>query len=398
MKVMLINAVCGTGSTGRIVSDMWSLLKGKGHEVKVAYGVGEARNVDETDLIRCNNMLGYFCHNALARITDRAGFYSVCQTKRLITQIKAFAPDVIHLHNLHGFYINIKVLFEYLAKANIPVVWMLHDCWAMTGHCVHFSYCGCMKWEQGCYQCQQKKTYPISLFLDQSRRNYKDKKSLFACIPRMTICVASQWLAGIVKRSYLGEYPICVIPNGIDLSVFRPMKNDSLSRYHIGERDVILAVSNVWTKKKGFFDICKLAEIIDQEKYMLMIVGVTEGQKKMLPMSVVSINRTQNVQELVEIYSAASVLINPTYEETFGMVSIEALACGTPVVTYNTGGAVETIDTTCGYIVEQGNIQQLYECAKKATRLNRKDALAKGRMYDKNKIYEAVLALTQKQI
>ena len=297
MRVMLINAVCGVGSTGRIVSDMWSLLKREGHDVRVVYGVGTARNVDEADLIRCNDMKGYYVHNALARITDRAGFYSQIRTKRLIREIKAFSPDLIHLHNLHGFYINIKILFDYLAKADIPVVWTLHDCWAMTGHCTHFVYNGCEKWKTGCHQCPQKKEYPISLVMDQSRRNYADKKKLFTSVPKLTICTPSQWLADIVRQSYLRKFPVHVMPNGIDLDVFKPTQSDFRERYQIGNRKIILAVSNVWSEKKGFFDVCKLADMMDREKYVLVIVGVTDEQKKQQKESCSGRRRYQAGQE-----------------------------------------------------------------------------------------------------
>ena len=393
MRVMLINAVCGIGSTGRIVSDMWSLLKSKGHDVKVVYGVGIARNVDEADIIQCNDMRGYYVHNAIARITDRAGFYSVNQTKRLIRRIKEFSPDLIHLHNLHGFYINIKLLFEYLAKADIPVVWTLHDCWSMTGHCAHFIYNGCTKWKTGCHHCSQKKEYPISLVMDQSWRNYKDKKRLFTSVPNLTICTPSQWLADIVKQSYLGNYPVCVMPNGIDLEVFKPTPSKFREEYGIGNRKMILAVSNVWSPKKGFLDVCKLADMIDTQEYALVIVGVTEEQKKQLPASIVAITRTQNVQQLVEIYSTADVFINPTYEDTFPTVNLEALACGTPVVTYNTGGSVEAIDAASGAVVEQGNVAQLLEVVQHISEWNRASALCRGKLYGKHDKYEEIIEL-----
>ena len=390
---MLINAVCGVGSTGRIVSDLWSLLKSKGHDVKVVYGVGEARNVDESDIIRCNDMRGYYIHNVFARITDRAGFYSTLQTKRLVRQIEKFSPDLIHLHNLHGFYINIRILFDYLAKADIPVVWTLHDCWAMTGHCAHFVYNGCMKWKTCCHHCPQKKAYPVSLVMDLSRRNYKDKKRLFTSIPRLTICTPSEWLAGIVKQSFLGNFPVYVMPNGIDLEVFKPTPSNFRETYGIGKRKMILAVSNVWSEKKGFLDICKMADMIDQQEYALVIVSITEEQKKQLPASVISIARTQNVQQLVEIYTAADVFINPTYEDTFPTVNLEALACGTPVVTYNTGGSVEAIDDVSGDVVEQGNVVQLLEKAQGALQLDRSAVIRRGEMFGKKDKYKAMIQL-----
>lgn len=387
MRVLLINSVCGSGSTGRIVADLWSILKKQGHEVKVAYGIGTASMVDEQDLIRVNDKFGYYLHNALSRITDRTGFYSQFRTRRLISTIRAFSPDLIHLHNLHGYYINLRILFEYLAEANIPVVWTLHDCWAFTGHCAHYSYYGCDRWKTGCHNCPQKNTYPKSYFLDQSKRNYNQKKDLFTAIKNMTIVTPSEWLAEQVRQSFLGRYPVQAIPNGIDLDVFKPTPSDFREKHAIGKRRMVLAVSNVWSKKKGFDDICALAKRLDPDKYKVVMVGLTEEQLSIVPKDIIAIKRTNSIRELAEIYSAADVFVNASYEDTFPTVNLEALACGTPIITYQTGGSIEAIDKNCGIAIDQGNIEKLLAALEMTCEFRAEDVMARAQMYNKNERY-----------
>lgn len=359
MKIFFVNAVCGSGSTGRIITDLCEVLKEQGHQVKVAYGVGLASRINPEDTVKISNKADYYMHNAAARLTDRAGFYSHFVTKALIHEIKEFQPDLIHLHNLHGFYVNIKMLFEFLAESDIPVIWTLHDCWAMTGHCAYFSYVGCDKWKAGCNDCPQLSTYPKSYGVDQSKRNYKEKKKLFTSIKNMTIVTPSEWLAGIVQQSFLKKYPILAIPNGIDLNVFKPTASNVREIYRIGNKKMVLAVSNVWSDKKGFPDICQLADKLDSRRYQVVMVGLTKDQMKQVPKTILPILRTSSVEELVELYSAADVFVNPTWEDNYPTVNIEALASGTPVVTFKTGGSPEILDNTCGLVVDQGDIEAM---------------------------------------
>ena len=230
MKVLQINSVCGVGSTGRIAADIHRVLKQNGHESKIAYGRGEAKGVSSDDTIKIGTDRDIYAHVIQSRLTDRTGFYSKSATKKLIRSIEEYNPDVIHLHNIHGYYINIKLLFDYLKKAGKPVVWTLHDCWAFTGHCAYFDYCGCEKWKTGCEKCPQLSQYPKS-FADSSKRNYLDKKQIFNGINNMTIVTPSKWLEKLVKQSYLGNYNTQVIYNGIDLTVFKPTVSDFRGRY-----------------------------------------------------------------------------------------------------------------------------------------------------------------------
>ena len=363
MKILLINSICGSGSTGRIVADLWKALKEEGHEAKVAYGFGKASGVAQEDLIKYNNKAGYYIHNAFAKLTDKTGLYSTLQTKYLVKRIKEFDPDVIHLHQLHGYHINYKVLFDYLSKADKKVVWTLHDCWAFTGHCAYFSFNKCDKWKAGCDNCAHMDEYPVCYLKGNAKRNFRIKKQAFTSVKDMTIVTPSRWLAEIVKESFLGQYPIEVIHNGIDLTVFKPTENDFKEKNGITDKKMVLAVANVWEPRKGLSDILRLAEMLD-DNYKVVIVGLSEEQKKELPENIIGITRTNSVQELVKIYSAADVFVNFSVEETFGLVTAEAIACGTPVITYDKTAVPEIVDENVGIVVREGDLEKVLLCVK----------------------------------
>lgn len=359
-KILLINAVCGIGSTGRIVADLWKTLKDNGYEAKVAFGVGKGFFVDEQDQFKFNNKLGYYWHNALSRITDRAGFYSSIPTLILLHFIDRYKPDLIHLHNLHGYYINIRLLFNYIKRHNIPIVWTLHDCWAFTGHCTHFDYIGCYRWKINCFSCPQRIEYPQSLVLDRSSRNFVQKKKLLTSLDKMSIVTPSVWLANCVKQSFLSKYDVTSIPNGIDVTIFHPVKSDIRQRLSIpNNKKIILTVANVWNEKKGFSDVIRLSRILPVNEYQVVMVGVTKPQLSLLPHSIIGIERTENINELVELYSAADIFFNPSKEETMGMVTIEALACGTPAIVYDRTAVPEAVDMNTGIIINSDNLFEI---------------------------------------
>ena len=265
-----------------------------------------------------------------------------------------YDPDLIHLHNIHGFYLDVEELFAYLKVCGKPVVWTLHDCWSFTGHCAYFDFVQCEKWKTGCEHCpQHKNTYPYALFKDATKKNYARKKAAFQGVPGLTIVTPSKWLGELVKKSYLKEYPVKVIPNGIDLNRFVPKAHKKR------EKHLILGVANVWDRRKGLEYFKQLFQMLDQEKFEIAVVGVSKKQIKELPEGMIGIEHTQNVEELMQLYSSASVYANPTLEDNFPTTNIEALACGTPVVTFETGGSVEAIDTTCGRIVPQKDVKAL---------------------------------------
>lgn len=341
MKVLMINSVCGVGSTGRICTDIADMLLSQGHECKIVYGRGEVPEKYRDISVRIGSTFKVYCNVLKSRLFDNEGFNAVGATKKLVHWIKEYDPDVIHLHNIHGYYLNVKILFDYLKTSGKKIIWTLHDCWAFTGHCTHFQVPHCDKWRTECGKCIRVKDYPKAL-ISHAKRNYKRKKQTFCGVPNLTIVTPSKWLAGVVGQSFLSEYQTVVINNGIDLSVFKPTESDFRERFGLTDKKIILGVASVWEKRKGFNDFLELAKLID-DSYRIVLVGVNDKQLKMLPSSVIGIKRTNNVKELAEIYTAADVLFNPTYEDNYPTVNLEAQACGTPVITYPTGGSVESV-------------------------------------------------------
>lgn len=380
MKVFMINTVCGIGSTGRICTDIAERLQADGHECLIAYGRGIVPEQYRKYAVRIGSTPDVYLHCAKARIFDNVGFGSKHATKTLIKKIEDYDPDVIHLHNLHGYYINIEILFSYLKEANKPVVWTLHDCWSFTGHCAHFAAAGCEQWKHCCGNCPEKRTYPTSLVLDCSYANFKRKQTAFSGLDKLTLVTPSRWLAQLTKESFLNEYPVRVIPTGIDLNVFRPTESNLRERWGLENKFIVLGVASVWNDRKGLADMVRLAKELGVG-YAVVLVGITDKQRRELSDSMIGIGRTANVRELAQIYSAADVFINPTYEDTYPTVNLEAIACGTPVVTYNTGGSVESADENC--VVEQGDVAGLANIIRaqsaafpRGLRLNRNDMLA----------------------
>lgn len=397
MKVLIINSVCGVGSTGRIVTDLFHTLRMEGHDCKIAYGVGTARNVSPDDTIKINNKFGYYVHNAFSRITDKAGFYSTLETRMLINQIKEYDPDLIHLHNLHGYYINIKILFEFLAVANKPVLWTMHDCWPITGHCAYFDFANCFKWRQGCSNCPEKDQYPKSYFLDRSEKNYALKKQLFTSVKNMMLITPSEWLADIMRQSFLGKYRVKTIPNGIDLNVFKPTKSSFKNKNGLAGKKIVLGIANAWNARKGLNDFLRLSNMLD-ENYIIVLVGLTKKQFANLPSNILGIERTNNTQELAEIYSAADVFVNTTYEDNFPTVNIEALACGTPVITYKSGGSPEAVDSTCGLVIDTGEINKLCDAIRMLPQYDLTNILQRAFKFERTAKYNEYIECYQERV
>ncbi|MHC0036445.1 glycosyltransferase [Pseudoneobacillus sp. C159] len=371
MRILQINSVCGVGSTGRIATEIGNLLESKGHESYIAFGRGNARNCDNA--IRIGGKLDNYKHAAKTRLIDKHGFGSKKATVNFIEKIQGLNPDIIHLHNLHGYYLNIEILFNYLKEVNKTVIWTLHDCWAFTGHCVHFEYAGCNKWKTSCEKCPQIKEYPSS-FLDNSKSNFYDKKQLFTNLEKMNIVTPSNWLANLVKQSFLGDYPINIINNGVDISVFKPTKSDFRKNYAIEDKFIILGVAR-WDKRKGMDYLIELSKYLNED-YKVVIVGLTQKQKASLPDNIIGITQTQEVRELVEIYSSSNIFVNPTFEDNFPTTNLEAMACGLPVITFDTGGSKESINENTGFVIEQGDFQKLLKIIKhlRNSTANYKDA------------------------
>ena len=387
MRILLINSVCGTGSTGKIIADIVNLLKKSGHEAKVLYGVGEAKGVIPQDAVKTANQWDYYLHNGLSRITDHAGLYSRKATYRLIQEIKIYAPDLIHLHTLHGYYINYEILFDFLKKANIPVAWTLHDCWPFTGHCTNYSAVGCRQWQDKCIDCPQLHRYPKCWFTGDAEKNFIRKKTAFTGLQNLVITAPSHWLADQISASFLKDYPVQVIPNGIDRSIFHPQGGDLRERYGLQGKKIVLGVANVWSKSKGIDDMILLSRMLD-DAYQIVMIGLTSKQMEDLPKEIIGIQRTKNQQALAQWYSEADVFVNPTYEETFGLTTVEAQACGTPVVVYETGACPETVTYGNGTIVPQGNLEKLKEAVVNVVCAGKHADSFAIKLFDKELVYQ----------
>ena len=343
---------CLNYSTGKITQQIGEAAIAQGWESYIAYSTHELVVPSKSHIIKVGTFFNAYFHYGESLILDREGLASRMATKRLVKRIREINPQVVQLHNLHDHWLNYRILFKYLNTTDIKVVWTFHDCWAFTGHCFHFVTKGCKKWKTECYDCPLQHEYPKA-YLDRSKKNYELKKILFSANKNLTIVACSEWMAGLVKQSFLKEKRIEVIQNGIDLNVFQP----SGSKIKDGKFR-ILAVSNVWNKEKGYYDILKLRNLLPRE-YEITIVGLTKEQLKDLPERIIGIERTQSVNELIRLYSESDVLINPTFADTFPTINIEALACGTPVITYKTGGSPEIIDDQTGIVVKQGSVEEM---------------------------------------
>ena len=368
MKVLQINTVCGNGSVGRITVDISHALEKEGEECLIAYGRRTAPA--DVNAWRFGTNKDMALHVLHTFFKGEHGFASGKQTARLVEKIEEYDPDVIHLHNIHGFYLDVEQLFWYLRQAGKPVVWTLHDCWAFTGHCAYFDYAGCEKWKTACEKCPlYRSSYPYALFRDNSRENFARKRKLLAehPIPGLVLVTPSRWLAALVKESFLKEYPVRVIHNGIDLNRFRPDGMEGagpgeLLREKLGlhGKFVILGVANMWEERKGYPYFLKLASQLGKD-FQVILIGLDRKKLKSLPGNVMGLARTDSVEELAAYYAMADVYVNATLEDNFPTTNLEALACGTPVITFATGGSVESVDESCGRIVPKGDIKGLEE-------------------------------------
>lgn len=366
IKVLQISTVCGSGSVGRIMVDIYHTLEKNGDTGIIAYGRQKAP--EGLLAYRFGTGADMALHVLSTFFRGEHGFASAGQTRRLIAKIREWDPDVIQLHNIHGFILQVELLFEYLKNAGKPVVWTLHDCWAYTGHCAFYEYHGCSGWKTGCAGCREyQKTYPYALFKNRTERNYIRKRAAFTGVTDLTLAVPSVWLRREVERSFLREYPVKVIPNGIDLKRFGPAEKGLRGRLGLCGRFVILGVANVWERRKGLDYFVELSKQLPDDCQVILI-GLSRGQIRKLPKRILGITRTASVEELAEYYSMADVFVNATLEDNFPTTNLEALACGTPVITFDTGGSPESLTKDCGRVVAKGDKEALTEAVLKERR------------------------------
>ncbi len=409
MKILEINTVCDKGSTGRIAAGVARCASAAGHEVFFAYGRGN--HPEDICGYRIGNPIDFACHVLINFFGGKSGFGSRFVTRKFLKWVDGIQPDVIHLHNLHGFYIHVGILFDYIKKKGIPVIWTLHDCWPFTGQCAHFDYAGCERWREGCHDCPIYRTdYPYSLFSDSSRQNYLVKKSLFTCVNTMVVVTPSMWLEKLVRESFLKDYEVRTINNGIDLSRFKVIDANSQELLSLRLKckilptdKVVLGVANVWNKKKGLNTFIELAEKLEND-YVIVLVGLSGLAKRRVNIvksdRIVGIAHTESIDELVMWYNIADVFVNPTLEDNFPTTNIEALACGTSVITYDTGGSPEIIDSNTGVVVEKGNVTQLAKAIKEVCEKGKKTkeqyCLNRSKEYDSRPRYLEYIELIEK--
>jgi glycosyltransferase involved in cell wall biosynthesis len=352
--------VAGSGSTGKIAAEKCAELQNSGHRCVLAYGRWKS-NCENIETHRIGTKFDVIFHGILSRIFDLHGFGSVRATKKFLRWVDSYNPDVIWLHNVHGYYINVEILFDYLKKSGKKIFWTLHDCWSFTGHCSYFTFAKCEKWKVGCSRCPQKKRYPGSFLFDNSRKNFVRKKNAFTGVPDLTIITPSVWLSELVKQSFLSEYSVQAVKNSVDTNRFKNSPGDFRRRYGLLDKRMILGVASVWEERKGLDDFIKLSEMLD-ENYRIVLVGLSKKQIAKIPRKILALPRTENSAQLAEIYSAADVFVNLSYEENFPTVNLEAQACGTKVVCYDSGGTKETLnEKNRNNLAQPGNLEKIKE-------------------------------------
>lgn len=357
-KVVQICVEGNTGSTGTIAEEIGKIAIANGWESYIAHG--RFSRPSASKIIKIGNRFGIFFHGIQTRLFDRHGLESKNATKKLIKQIIVINPDIIHLHHLHGYYINIEILFEFLSSANIPVIWTFHDCWSITGHCTHFDFVGCDKWRTECNHCPQLNEYPSSILKDRSKDNFYLKKTLFNSVNNLTVVSVSNWLNGIVGQSFMGKLSRRVIYNGVNLNIFNPkyLNSNIRKKYNIGDKFLILGLATTWTNRKGLQDFIELSKQIGKDE-IIVLIGLNISQIKSLPNTIIGLQRTENQYELRDLYVASDVFMNLSPEETFGLTTAEALACGTPAIVYNATASPELVSINTGIIVEKQDMQGL---------------------------------------
>lgn len=369
MKTLLqINPVLRVNtSTGRIMQEIGELAMQHGWRSCIAYSKGrDGIKSCQSEVIPVGNKWSTIWHGLETRLFDRHGLASNEATRLFVKQIQELKPDVIHIHNIHGYFLNYQILFDFLAQSNIPVVWTVHDCWLYTGHCYYYSYAGCNKWQTGCGHCPQKKEFPASWLIDRSHQNYEDKKQAFTSLPldQLTIVPVSEWIREEMQYSFFRNNQFHVIHNGINTNIFNIYNPEQVKqKYGLNGKHILLGVASIWSREKGFDDCIQMADLLHPDE-MLVLVGVRPEQQKRLKKNMLGIPRTENIHQLAELYAAADAFINPTWQDNYPTVNLEAIACGTPVVTYRTGGSIEAITDQTGFIVPQGNVKEMLEAAR----------------------------------
>ena len=393
-KLLQINPVVRLNtSTGRIMKEIGELAIASGWDSYVAYsGARDGMPQHSSKLVPVGDKLDLAIHLAATRLFDAHGLASRRGTAAFIRKIQEIDPDVIHIHNIHGYFLNYPMLFRYLKESGKPVIWTVHDCWLYTGHCYYYSSAGCDKWRSGCGNCPQKRSFPASFVFDRSAHNWLDKQKAFNSVDNLTIVPVSDWIRQEMASSYLSGKHFHVIHNGIDLNTFTP---EAAAGEERRAGTVILGVASIWLEEKGLGDLIKMAGMLREDEHIIMVGRTTEEQRSRIPAGVKLIERTENASRLAALYASSTAFVNPTWQDNYPTVNLEAIACGTPVVTYRTGGSIEAVSEGTGFVVEKGDVEAMlarvreiagWDKAETATRC-RKRALENFRKEDCYKNY-----------
>ena len=384
-KLLQINPVLRTNtSTGRIMQEIGELAMANGWESYIAYSYGrDGMKPCQSNLLPIGNKWDVALHGVITRLFDAHGLVSQIATQKLVKQIEELKPDVIHIHNIHGYFLNYQILFNFLVQSDIPVIWTIHDCWLYTGHCYYYTFIGCNKWQTGCGHCPQQRKFPASWLIDRSRRNYIDKEKAFTSLPKglLTLVPVSEWMAGEMNRSFLSGCDIRVIHNGIDTVTFSPQNGSALlARYGLEGKHILLGVASIWSREKGLDDFLRLSTMLTPDE-CIVLVGVDEHTAKRLPANIIPIRRTENVRQLAQLYSVATAFVNPTWQDNYPTVNLESISCGTPVVTYRTGGSPESVTPQTGMVVSQGDVDALLRSVRQIEHLGKESFVGPCRQY-----------------
>ncbi len=353
-KLVQFNPVVGFGSTGRIIENIGSFVIDRGWESHIAYS-GRPTAQSKSNLIQVGNIRDVYRHAIESRLFDNHGQSSKSATKQLVKKLEAIEPSVLHFHNIHGYYLNYELLIDFVNSNNLPVVWTFHDFWPITGHCSYFSDIPCDKWKSKCHSCPKIGFYPKA-YVDRSGRNFEHKKEVFSSIRNLIVTPVSEWASGLVRQSFLKDKEVRTIYNGIDLNIFKPVPETTIrEQYRLEGKKILLALATTWGERKGWSDYIRLAGEISHE-YVIVMVGVSPTQKKDMPGNILCIQRTNDVEELVSWYNTADIVMNLSYQETFGLTTVEGFACGTPGIVYNCTASPELMNDRVGEIVKAGDI------------------------------------------
>lgn len=390
MKILQINSVYEERSTGRTCKEVEKAVIANGGQCITAYGFGPKR--DTPNAYKIGTPFEYYLHGVLGRLTGLNGYFSVFATIRLVHFIKKYDPDVIHLRNLHGFYINLPILFSYLKKSNKPVIQNVHDCWIFTGKCTHYTVNNCYKWKTECDSHCPKcvvHQYPKSLIFDFSRKMFRDKKKWLTSLPNLTIVGVSNWTTEQAAESFLGEHRVMRIYNWIDLNTFKPREENVLSDYGLNpELFTVVCAGVSWSGTSKYEQLKKLIEMCDANVQFL-IIG--ECLERIDSKNVAYAGYVSGTDNLAKLYASCDVYVHFSLEDTFGKVIAEALACGTPAIVYDSTSCPEIICASTGRVVQPNDIQAVYNAigeikaaGKKAMAKECRDRVEKNFAYQKN--------------